>query len=56
MSIISQSVDNETLLGVTKKETAYDVWEALHSMHVGVERVREARVQSLRADLDNLKE
>ena len=24
-------------------------------MHVGVERVREARVQSLRADLDNLK-
>ena len=55
LSIISQSIDDETLLRVTKKETAYDVWEALHSMHVGVERVREARVQSLRADLDNLK-
>ena len=55
LSILSQSVDDETLLRVTKKETAYDVWEALRSMHVGVERVREARVQSLRADLDNLK-
>ncbi|CAL5003938.1 unnamed protein product [Urochloa decumbens] len=55
LSIISQSVDGETLLRVSKKETAHDVWEALRSMHVGVERVREARVQSLRADLDNLK-
>jgi hypothetical protein len=55
LSIISQSVDDETLLRVSKKDTAYDVWEALRSMHVGVERVREARVQSLRADLDNLK-
>ncbi|CAL5032889.1 unnamed protein product [Urochloa decumbens] len=55
LSIISQSVDDETLLRVSKKETAHDMWEALRSMHVGVERVREARVQSLRADLDNLK-
>ena len=55
MSIISQAVDDEMLLRASKKETAYDVWEALRSMHVGVERVREARVQSLRADLDNLK-
>ena len=47
LSIISQSVDDETLLRVSKKETAYNVWEALRSMHVGVERVREARVQSL---------
>ena len=55
LSIISQSIDDETLLRVTEKETAADVWAALRSMHVGVERVREARVQSLRADLDNLK-
>ncbi|CAN6353493.1 unnamed protein product [Urochloa humidicola] len=55
LSLISQSVDDDTLLRVSAKETAYDVWEALRSMHVGVERVREARVQSLRADLDNLK-
>ena len=44
MSIISQAVDDEMLLRASKKETAYDVWEALRSMHVGVERVREARV------------
>jgi hypothetical protein len=55
LSIISQLVDDETLLRVSKKETAYNVWEALRSMHVGIECVREARVQSLRADLDNIK-
>ncbi|CAN6209255.1 unnamed protein product [Urochloa humidicola] len=55
LSIISQAVDDDTLLRVSEKETAHDVWEALRSMHVGVERVREARVQALRTDLDNLK-
>ncbi|KAF0898837.1 hypothetical protein E2562_011902 [Oryza meyeriana var. granulata] len=55
LSIISQSVDDEMLLRVSEKETACDVWAALRSMHVGVKRVRKARVQSLRADLDNLK-
>ncbi|CAO2163418.1 unnamed protein product [Urochloa humidicola] len=55
LSLISQSIDDDTLLRVSEKETTYDVWEALRSMHVGVERVRDARVQSLRADLDNLK-
>nr|CAB3494904.1 unnamed protein product [Digitaria exilis] len=54
LSIISQSVGYDTLLRVSEKETAYDVWEALRSMHVGVKRVREARVQSVRADLDSL--
>ena len=55
LMIISQSIDDETLLRVTEKETAADVWAALRSMHVGVERVREARIQSLRLDFDNLK-
>ena len=55
LAIISQSIDDETLLRVTEKETAADVWAALRSMHVGVERVREARIQSLRLDFDNLK-
>ena len=55
LTIISQSIDDETLLRVAEKETASDVWVALRSMHVGVERVREARIQSLRSDFDNLK-
>ena len=55
LTIISQSIDDETLLRVAKKETAADVWAALRSMHVGVERVREARIQSLKSDFDNLK-
>ena len=55
LTIISQSIDDETLLRVAEKETAADVWAALRSMHVGVERVREARIQSLKSDFDNLK-
>ena len=55
MTIISQSIDDSTLLRVAEKETAADVWAALRSMHVGVERVREARVQSLRSEFDGLK-
>lgn len=55
MTIISQSIDDPTLLRVAEKETAADVWEALRSMHVGIERVREARIQSLRSEFDGLK-
>lgn len=55
MTIISQGIDDETLLRVAEKETAADVWAALRSMHVGAERVREARIQSLRSDFDVLK-
>jgi hypothetical protein len=55
MTIISQGIDDETLLRVAEKETAAEVWAALRSMHVGVERVREARIQSLRSEFDGLK-
>jgi hypothetical protein len=55
MTIISQGMDDETLLRVAEKETAVDVWAALRSMHVGAERVREARIQCLRLDFDGLK-
>ena len=55
MTIISQGIDDETLLRVAEKETAADVWAALRSMHIGVKRVREARIQSLRSDFDGLK-
>ncbi|VAI93647.1 hypothetical protein VPH35_133013 [Triticum aestivum] len=54
MTIISQSIDDSTLLRVVEKETATDVWAVLRSMHVGVKRVREARVQSLCSEFDGL--
>jgi hypothetical protein len=44
MTIISQSIDEPTLLQVAEKETVAYVCAALCSMHVGVERVREARI------------
>ncbi|KAE8775123.1 hypothetical protein D1007_52400 [Hordeum vulgare] len=50
MTFISKSIDDMTLMRVSEKETATDVWTALRSMHVGVERVWEARIQSLRSE------
>ena len=55
MTIMSQSIDDVTLLRVAEKESTSDVWAALRSMHVGLERVQESWIQSLRPEFDNLK-
>ena len=55
MTIISQSIDDSTLLRFAEKETVADVWAALRSMHVGIERVREARIQSLQSEFHGFK-
>lgn len=55
LTIIAQSIDDETLLRVAEKETASYVWVALCSMYVGDEHVREARIQTLQFDFDKLK-
>lgn len=44
LMVILQSTDNEMQLRVVEKNTATDVWAALHSMLVGGERVQEARI------------
>ncbi|KAF0912305.1 hypothetical protein E2562_013985 [Oryza meyeriana var. granulata] len=39
---------------VVSKDTATEVWTALRSMHVGANHVKEAKVQTLRWQLENL--
>ncbi|KAF0932268.1 hypothetical protein E2562_009535 [Oryza meyeriana var. granulata] len=54
LAIISQAVNDETLMQVVSKDTVAEVWTALRSMHVGADRVKEAKVQTLRWQLENL--
>lgn len=42
-------------LQVRELETAKKVWDAIKARHVGANRIREARLQTLMAEFDRLK-
>lgn len=48
-------IPEDVLFLVAKKENGKDVWTTLKVMFLGAERVQEARVQSLKEELDVLK-
>ncbi|XP_056690494.1 uncharacterized protein [Spinacia oleracea] len=54
-TLLFQSIPDALILQVAELETAKKVWEAIKARHVGAERVREARLQTLMADFDRLK-
>lgn len=55
IALIFQSIPEALTLQVGDLDTAKAVWDAIKARHVGAERVREARLQSLMADFDRLK-
>lgn len=54
MAAIYQGIPEETLLSLSEKETAKDVWNALKLMHMGAERVKTAKVQTLKSEFEIL--
>jgi hypothetical protein len=54
MAIISMGLGDEMLMQVAEKESAFEMWTALCSMHMGAERAKKAKVQTLRWELENL--
>jgi hypothetical protein len=50
-----QSILEEQVLHLGQCETAKEVWEAIKARNLGVDRVKEARLQTLIAELENLK-
>lgn len=54
LAAIYQGIPEETLLLIAEKETAKEAWTMLKTMHMGVERVMEAKVQTLKTELDVL--
>ncbi|CAN6363526.1 unnamed protein product [Urochloa humidicola] len=55
MAAIYQGIPEETLLAVSEKETSKEVWECIKTMYQGAQRVKDARVQTLREELDGLR-
>lgn len=55
LAAIYHGIPEETLLLIAEKETAKEAWEMLKTMHMGVERVMEAKVQTLKTELDALR-
>ena len=55
IALLFQSIREALTLQVGELDTAKAVWDAIKARHVGAERVREARLQTLVAEFDKLK-
>ena len=54
LAAIYQGVPEDVLLTIAEKETAKEAWEAIKTMCMGVERVKEAKVQALKGEFESL--
>ncbi|XP_066351663.1 uncharacterized protein [Miscanthus floridulus] len=50
-----QCLSDKLLMQVAKKKTGKEVWDSLKARFVGAERVKDARLQTLKAEFDALK-
>ncbi|GKD01083.1 zinc finger, CCHC-type containing protein [Tanacetum coccineum] len=54
ITYIYQSLPEEQLLLISKYKTAKEVWDALKTRHVGVNRVQQAKQQTLKSEFEML--
>lgn len=54
-ALLFQSIPEAMILQLGGLDTAKKVWEAIKARHVGAERVKEARLQTLMSDFDGLR-
>ncbi|GKA28552.1 putative reverse transcriptase domain-containing protein [Tanacetum coccineum] len=54
LAAIYQGIPEDLLLSVAEKKTAKEAWEALKTMFMGADRVRTARIQTLKAEFESL--
>ncbi|EAY92924.1 hypothetical protein OsI_14726 [Oryza sativa Indica Group] len=52
LAAIVQAVPEAVVMAISEKETAKEAWDALKQMNMGEERVKKARVQTLKRELD----
>ena len=55
IALIFQSVPEALILQIGEHDTSKKIWEAIKSRNLGVDRVREARLQTLMSEFDKLK-
>ncbi|XP_074362872.1 uncharacterized protein LOC141703174 [Apium graveolens] len=54
LAMMYQAIPEDMLLAITDKKIAKDAWEAIKIMSQGAEKVKKARVQTLKADFEAL--
>ena len=54
-AFIFQAIPEDVLLQVAQKKNAKDIWEALKTRYLGVDRVKKARLQTLRSEFQALR-
>ena len=55
MEAILRSVPEEMVLTLGAKETAKEAWDTIKTLHIGVERVRESKAQTLRLQYEEIR-
>ncbi|XP_010463274.1 PREDICTED: uncharacterized protein LOC104743944 [Camelina sativa] len=54
-ALLFQSIPEALVLQIGELDSAKQVWDAIRTRHVGADRVKEARLQTLMAEFDRLK-
>ncbi|KAL9269499.1 Glyceraldehyde-3-phosphate dehydrogenase GAPCP2, chloroplastic-like protein [Drosera capensis] len=52
---ILQAIPEDMLLQIEKKKTAKEIWESLKTRYLGTDRVKKARLQTLKGEFDALR-
>lgn len=52
MAAIYQAIPEEALLTIEEKQTAKEAWEILKTMYLGADRVKTAKVQTLKDEFE----
>lgn len=55
MGLLYQSVPESLIMQIGDQETAKKLWETIQARHVGADRVKEARLQTLDSEFDRLR-
>lgn len=55
MALLYQSIPEEHILQIGNLKTAKEMWDVLKTRHLGADRIREARLQTLMGEFENLK-
>lgn len=55
LALLFQAIPEALILQVGEMDTMKKVWDAIKTRHVGAERIKEARLQTLMAEFDRLK-
>ena len=52
---IYQAISEDTLLLLMEKETVKEAWDTLKTMHMGAKHVKEAKIQTLLCEFEELR-